>query len=981
MNLREQLTNPTCFEQNRLPACSDHIFWHGTEQVPRMLCLDGTWAVQVVSDLSARTPDFETRHQNTWQTMQIPGHLNFEGFEPLQYTNTAYPWDGLQQLTPPELPAQIPTAQLTRTFVVPDDWMGQPLRLWLGGVEPACRIWINGTYIGYTESSFDAAQFDVTNAIHTGENIIAIEVYRWASGVWLEDQDFWRFWGIFRSVRLYPIPAAHVNDLRVTANMDGHLTISAALQGQAEQATFSLFAPDGTLVVEQTVSIRKSTPLTWQHTVRYPKLWSAEQPNLYQLRITLMQNGQIIETVEQAVGFRTIRIEHNVIRLNGQRLVLHGVNRHEFCAQSGRVVSVEQMEWDAREMKRNNINAVRTSHYPNRKEWYDICDRIGLYVIDETNLETHGSWNVLGQEPWMKRIPDSNPQWMEAVCARGQAMVAREKNHPSILFWSCGNESNAGQVIFELSKRIHKWDDTRLVHYEGISQDPRYPFGHTPYEKTSDVRSTMYWPPEKAEWVLQNFTDKPYIQCEYAHAMGNSTGSIEDYIALEEKYSHYQGGFIWDWVDQLIERDDKLYYGGDFQERVHSGDFCANGLVFADRTPTPKLAAVKAAYSNYVLTLSPKKLTIRNKSLFTNISEYEIVICCMADGIEFNRQQLHTSCAPGQCVTVSWSLPESCPNGEITVSASLHTTTDTEWAQKGFAICSTQMILYSRAARQTGWHMIRGTEHIGFQGNQLTILFDKHNGKLISIQDKSGCEWVKKPLAPTFWRAPVSNDIASNWPAEKAMWKTATLYPVFEHMQCEEQGTAYQITSVYRLPLTPAIKCTVRYRLEADDHIRVQVNCDKPESLPAPFCFGIEMTTFAQNDTVEYYGYGPQETASDRLLGAQLGRWHCHVSSELTPYMTPQDCAVHCGVRWATCGGLRFQPVQPMELSALPWDCHEIEQAAHRWELPPADKTVLRLLAWSCGVGGDDTWGARPREAYQMQQAPLWMELEIMPEA
>lgn len=978
MSLREFLKNPQIFEENRLDSHSDHDFFINDLKEKQSLSLNGTWSINVSDDIDSKVENFEKKHQNTWETIIVPSHLNLNGYGKPQYTNTAYPWDGQEQLTPPELPSKIPVAQMTRCFTLAENFNGLQLRLKLCGVEPACKVWINGQYIGYTESSFDLAEFDITKAVHTGENIIAVEIYRWCSGSWLEDQDFWRFWGIFRNVEIYAVPDVHLNDVKINADMNGNINIKANIFGSAEKVEIKLYDAENSIILDKNLDF--SNDFKFSAKLENINLWSAEKPYLYLIEIKLLKNNKTLETIIQNIGFRSIYIKDNILMFNGKRLVLHGINRHEFSASTGRVITIKQMEWDAKQMKLHNINAVRTSHYPNQKAWYDICDKIGLYVIDEANLETHGSWSVYGNEPWMKRLPDSNMEWLNAVVSRGKAMVEREKNHPSIIIWSCGNESNCGEVIYQMSQKMRELDNTRPIHYEGISQDPRYEFGHTPYEKTSDVYSTMYWPPEKAEWVLKNFKDKPYIQCEYAHAMGNSTGSIEDYIMLEETYEQYQGGFIWDFIDQLIEKDGKMYYGGDFNERTHYGDFCANGLVFADRTITPKIHAVKQAYSNFKINILSDIVEIENKYLFTDLSEYEIQIRYLANGIEFNKQTLNIACKPLEKTTFKLEIPDNLPQGEIVVTVSIHLKNNTLWAEQGYRISFSQTVLLSKAQRYNKWKIIRGTEHIGFNSDKLSIMFNKHNGKLISIVDKNGLEWIKKPLMPVFWRAPVSNDIASNWHIEKAVWKLASLYPKFESMEYFETNSDYLVKSIYVLPTKPEVRCTICYTLQADGKIKINLYSEKPDLLEVPFCFGMEITTFSHNSKVKYYGYGETETASDRIIGAELGLWEIDAKTVMTPYMTPQDCAVFAGVRYAECGGLRFIPSKPMEFSALPWDCHEIENASHMFELPPSDKVVLRMLDFSCGVGGDDTWGARPRKQFLMDNIHnLSMEVNIQP--
>ena len=962
MEWRERLEDPRFFSEGCLPAHSDHQILFPGEQEPRALLLDGIWRVHGCTDVSERIENVEqkTFSVETFDEIQVPAHINLTGRGTPEYTNTAYPWDGREQLQPGMLPAQIPTAQYVKEFTVPEGWLHQTLRLRLEGVEPAFRVFCNGTYLGYREDSFTPSEFDLTGILHPGENRLMVEVYRWASGSWLEDQDFWRFWGIFRSVKVLCLPKTNLEDLRITADMEGCLTVQVEVSGHADRLLASLTEPGGTEIGCYEAPVCSGVAQLCE-TVSDPLLWSAETPNLYTLSLSLLEGETVQAECCQSVGFRTVAIEDGILRCNGKRLRLHGVNRHEWNMERGRVITVEEMEQDARMMKRANINAVRTSHYPNRSEWYEICDKIGLYVVDEVNLETHGTWSGRAEKPehQLPLLPDDLPEWKEAVLDRARHMQQRDKNHPSILLWSCGNESRGGETLWEMSEQLRREDGTRPIHYEGVCYDLRYP-------DTTDLFSTMYLPPEEAERYVLTHPGKPYIQVEYAHAMGNSCGDLERYVDLERKYPGYQGGFIWDWIDQQLWKDGQLHYGGDFRGWPNSGDFCADGLLFADRTPSPKLAAVKAAYRPVCVEFVPGGLVLSNQMQFTDLSEL-ILHCAVVtkEGV-FSQEERTICCPPGEKCLLPW-MPPLPETGEVWADVSVRTRRAEPWCEAGYERCFAQHTLRSRAAAESGWKMVDGAEYLGFTSGRLGAAFQKGKGLLCSLT-VDGREWMAEPVRPAFWRAPVSNDTASNWPYEKSVWKGAELYPKKEAFTLREDGEAYVVETVFLLPTQPQIPCTVRYYFQSGGRLRIEVDCQLPAGMEPPFVFGIRLAAWGENHEIRYDGLGPEETAADRRSGSRRGWWTIDARKNLTPYMKPQDCALRFETRSFSCGGLSFAGEQPFAFSALPWSSHELEDAAHEAELPPSSKVHLRLLSDSCGVGGDDTWGARPHAGDRLEQ-------------
>ena len=611
MNL-SWLSNPEIFQVNRLKAHSSHHYYANEKEKQSSFIhvLDGTWKFHYANALNEVIEGFEKESYDcsTWDDIQVPSHIQMQGYGTPMYVNQIYPWSGSEQLLPGEIPEHNPVGSYVTYFDSSILKENTKTRIVFHGAESGMALWINGAFVGYSEDSFTPSAFDISEYIHEGRNKVAVNVYRFTSGSWLEDQDFWRFSGLFRSVELQSVPFVHVNDLKITQDVNDlkHPKIIVAPVMEADEdytLEYRLFDADHTLLQS------KVTNDTCVFEVDDPVLWYAEKPYLYHVEILVKQKDKIIECVREHVGIRKFALKDGIMYINEKRIVFHGVDRHEFSCESGRVVSYDLTKQDILNMKANNINAIRTSHYPNQTFLYDLCDEYGIYVIDETNLETHGTWSEFFDKEHI--IPNDDPKWLENVLDRAKSMYERDKNHPSILIWSCGNESYGGKDIFEMSEYFRSVDPSRLVHYEGVSSDTRYP-------DTTDMVSRMYTPAKDIEEYLKKHTEKPFILCEYAHAMGNSNGTLYKYTDLEKKYSQYQGGFIWDYVDQAILHDGKLYYGGDFHERPSDYDFCGNGIMFADRTPTPKLQEVKYCYQFIDTKINAKEITITNRYLITN---------------------------------------------------------------------------------------------------------------------------------------------------------------------------------------------------------------------------------------------------------------------------------------------------------------------------------------------------------------------------
>lgn len=620
------LDDPQVFRVGQLPAHSDHKIYASVAEMERQesslcQCLNGTWQFAYSKNPMSRPEAFYQTDYDAagFGEIQVPCHIEMAGYDKIHYINTLYPWEGKVYRRPAYALGKNkreegsfseaeynPVGSYRKTFDLDEGLRGKRVCIRFDGAEQAIYVWLNGQFIGYAEDSFTPSEFDLTPYIKENGNLLAVEVYKNSTAAYLEDQDFFRFFGIYRDVVLYAKPALHVEDMWVKPvlsadNQSGALSLQLKISGEGDSlpadavAEYAMIDRDGGVCLKGELLLRAETELPAQ-TVEQVIPWSNRNPYLYQMKITLRDGqGGIVETASCDIGFRRIEICNKVIMFNGKRLIINGVNRHEWSAEGGRCISMEDMEWDIECFKRNNINAVRTCHYPDQLAWYELCDKNGIYMMSETNLESHGSWqkDVL-EASW--NVPGSLPEWKEAVVDRARSNFETFKNHPSILFWSLGNESYVGDDIEAMQTFFKEKDDGRIVHYEGVIYDRTYE------DTVSEVESRMYATPDDIVKYLENHPKKPFILCEYMHDMGNSIGGMKSYIDLLDRFEMYQGGFIWDYIDQAVYAQDKvtgrkvLCYGGDFDDRPSNYEFSGNGIVFADRTEKPAIQEVKYYY-------------------------------------------------------------------------------------------------------------------------------------------------------------------------------------------------------------------------------------------------------------------------------------------------------------------------------------------------------------------------------------------------
>ena len=975
----EWLANPEIYEVNREKAHSDHTYT--TKDGNLRQSLNGTWKFNYTEHPDSRPADFyKTDFDVTsFDDIIVPGHIQLQGYDKPQYVNTQYPWEGHEQLVPPQIPKKRnPVGSYVKFFDVDKELLGKETFISFQGVETAIYVWLNGEFVGYSEDSFTPSEFNITPYLKEKNNKLAVEVYRYSTASWLEDQDFWRFSGIFRDVYLYAVPEIHVRDMKVIADYDyengnGILATELDIIGDSDyEIKLTLTDKNGIKVYEgNTANVSASIPDIMP--------WSAEQPNLYTITAEISSDSEIIETAETKIGFRTFELKDGIMCLNGKRIVFKGINRHEWNAEGGRVVTEDDMLWDIRFMKQNNINAVRTCHYPNNSLWYQLCDEYGIYLIAETNLESHGTWQKMGACEPSINVPASLPEWKEACLDRARSMYERDKNHASVLIWSCGNESYCGDDIAAMADYFHEVDSTRLVHYEGVVWNRKY-------DHITDMESRMYAKPDEVEEYLKQNTGKPYISCEYMHAMGNSLGGMKLYTDLEDKYEAYQGGFIWDYIDQSLYKDGVLVYGGDFDDRASDYGFCTNGIVYADRTYSPKVSEAKRLYSNIRMSLENGVLTVENRNLFTDTSGYIFKVTLEKEGdiLSAEEHRLNISAGEAGSVKLGLDIPEN--GGEYVLTAYAVLAEDTIWAEKGHEISFAQQIVKTPelTAPMTAHkaEIVYGDFCIGVNGEGFSMQFDKREGGVSSLV-YNGVEYITRAPKVSFFRAHTDNDTGAGYPCENAQWQIAGKCAKLLGFETKENADSLEVTFKFLAPTVPSFEYKVTYIAYFDGRLGVKAEYDGVKGLSDMPVFAMDFKMKKQYDKFTFYGMGPDENYIDRNNGARLGVYTLTALENFTKYLNPQECGNRTGVRYVNVyeengAGLNFTATEkPFEMSVLPYNAYELDNAMHRDELRNPTYTWVRIAAKQMGVGGDDSWGAPVHKEFKINSEEA-MSLEFI---
>ena len=959
------------------------------------LSLNGKWKFNWVVKPADRPLDFYKPDYDVsgWKEIAVPGNWQLQGYDVPIYHNEDYPFPK----NPPYIQAdRNPVGSYRTEFAVPEAWQGRQIFLHFDGVESAFYVWINGQMAGYSEDSRTPAEFNISRLLRPGKNVLAAEVYRWSDGSYLEDQDFWRLSGIFRNVYLFSTPPAHIRDFEIKADMDTdyrdailhakawvwnygdtayrNLSVEVKLLDSAGKPVSAEILTKGT---SPFIAPGAESIFLMKANVANPLQWSAEHPNLYTVILVLKnEKGEVVETESAKFGFRKVEIKGGHLLLNGQPIMIKGVNRHEHDPITGHYLTRDSMIKDILLMKQHNINTVRTCHYPDDPQWYELCDYYGLYLIDEANIESHG----MGYDPDVTLA--NRPEWKDAHLNRIIRMVERDKNHPSVIIWSMGNEAGDGTNFEAASDWIHLRDPSRPVHYERAELRP-----HT------DIYCPMYSRIEELVAYAKDKQDRPLIMCEYAHSMGNSTGNLQDYWDVIEKYDQLQGGCIWDWVDQGIWKttpDGRKYfgYGGDFGDSPTDGNFNCNGLVLPDRGVTPKTIEVKKVYQNIgfkPVDLATGKVEVVNKFFFTNLMGYEFSWSLSEDSTEIESgklERLDVGPRQSKIIAVPFKNPNPRPGSEYWLRFSIRLTDELPWAPKGHEIASEQFKLpFSVAVVPTqikGLPILKKTEtqdEVVVSGQDFIVRFDKRSGLLASYQFQ-GVELIAKGLEPNFWRAPTDNDFGNGMPVRCAVWQRASVNRTLESFTAEQPGDAVvKISARFDLPDVRS-KLRTSYTVLGSGDIIVESGIQiGGKDLPELPRFGLRLRLPDGFERIEWYGRGPHENYCDRYTSAFVGQYRSTAREQFVPYVSPQENGYKTDVRWVGLFndegmGLEFVGMDLISMSALRYTIEDLTQkrrgSMHPVDLVERDFVELNIDLKQMGVGGDDSWGARTHPKYTL---------------
>ncbi|MBN7827134.1 beta-galactosidase, LacZ type [Bowmanella dokdonensis] len=935
-----------------------------------------------------------------WEQIRVPGNWEVEGFGYPIYLDERYPFEAKW----PDVPTDYnPIGSYRKTFELPEDWQDKQVIIHVGGARSSLEIWLNGHYIGFSQGAKTPAEFDLTPYLQGDKNLIAMQIRRWTDASYLESQDMLRVSGIERDVFLYATPKQHLYDFHVRPTLssdlsEGRLALEVDLRNYAGPADVSvqyqLFDPSREMQVvaseEQSVSLNKTGSLQFAATLKEPRLWSAETPNLYTLVMTMKDaDGQVLQSVREDIGFRNIAIEGGQLKVNGKAIYIRGVNRHETDPRRGHVITRESMERDIKLMKQHNINAVRSSHYPNDPYWYDLTDKYGMYVIDEANIESHPlaikEDTQLGNEM----------SWLPAHLERTRRMFERDKNHPSIIVWSLGNEAGEGKVFEATYNWLKAHDGSRPVQYE--------PAGTGYY---TDIFAPMYPSIERLEEYAKTHKDRPGIMIEYAHAMGNSVGNLQDYWDVIEKYDVLQGGYIWDWVDQALEytndKGQKFWaYGKDFHPDLPTdGNFLNNGLVNPDREPHPHLLEVKKVYEPIkfkALDISKGQFEVRNKFIFASLEGYDLAWQINADGelIAKGREPM-PDVAAGGTAKVKLALPvlpESASQEYIlTLSARLNRPMgllddNHEVAFEQFTLPVKMLYLPQPTAKAQTLVIDKGSEWFKVSNDRVQLAFDAASGWLSHYQVQ-GRELLNAPLKVNFWRPPTDNDLGNDMPQWAAIWQHAQDRLQLQSLSSKSIKADVLVTALYHSPDFKG-SYQVEYRIAANGRIAVSSSLDlaDAQTLPKLPKFGMQLQTPGEYAFVSWFGRGPHESYADRYRSARVGLYQAHVRDQIHHYVRPQENANKQDLRWialtneqgagllAVADGLMSGSAWPYLQSDIDFYAGDSEASAsglvpvtskHGREVPMRDLVTLNLDHKQMGVGGDTSWGRPVHDKYSL---------------
>ena len=983
--------DPNVNAVNRAEMHTNYFAYESAEAAQRgdktlsdnFMSLNGTWKFNWVRNSDARPTDFFRTDFNDrgWDEMQVPAVWELNGYGDPIYVNVGYAWRSSFPNNPPLVPVEDNhVGSYRREMVVPADWKGKEIIAHFGSVTSNIYLWVNGRFVGYSEDSKLEAEFNVTPYLKPGQkNLIAFQVFRWCDGTYLEDQDFFRFSGVGRDCYLYAREKRRIEDIRLTPDLDenfskGSLHVELKRKGSGK-VTLKLADAEGHTVAETTTATTEANL-----SVEKPSLWSAETPYLYTLTATMEGNHEVIPV---KVGFRKIELRNAQVLINGKPVLFKGADRHELDPDGGYVVSRERMIEDIRIMKELNINAVRTCHYPDDGQWYELCDQYGIYLVAEANVESHGMG--YGEKTLAK-----NPSYLKAHIERNERNVARNFNNPSVIFWSLGNEAGYGSNFEAAYDRVKAMDASRPVQYEQAGTEGK-----------TDIYCPMYRSYSRCEEYSQDSNStKPMIQCEYAHAMGNSEGGFKEYWDIIRKYPKYQGGFIWDFVDQSIRWTGKggreIYaYGGDFNTTDASDqNFCNNGLISPDRVLNPHAYEVRRVYQDIHTTagdLNRGEVKVYNEYFFRNLSNYELCWEVTKDGKAVKSGRVEElNVAPGATATLALPLPKVDNEGEWLLNVSYRLKQAEDLLPAGFTVaqnqltlrpfepCTAQLAAATTADRQVA--ELRAADHkegyrLLVEGDGFRIEFDRYTG-LLSTYRVKGVDYLLDgfSLTPNFWRAPTDNDMGAGLQYRYRVWKEPKMKLTSLTHNTDEAGIV-TVEAAYELPDVKA-KLNMTYRINGEGTIQVteKMTTDPNAKVANMFRFGMQLTMPRSFDRLTYYGRGPVENYADRKQAADLGIYCQSVASQFYPYIRPQETGTKTDIRWwqmqsAAGRKLTVTATVPFSASALHYRQETLDEGirkhqTHSGELTEEELTTLSIDLVQMGLGCEDSWGRTARPEY-----------------
>ncbi|MBP4136891.1 glycoside hydrolase family 2 TIM barrel-domain containing protein [Flavobacterium geliluteum] len=984
-------------------------------QSKNYLDINGTWKFKYVNSPAELPDNYEknTFDDSAWDNFKIPATWDVNGYGFLVYTNTTYDFDYLMKPNPPFVPAQYnPTGVYRKEVTIDKSWAGKDVFLHIGAAKSNLMVWVNGVYVGYGEDGKLPSEFNLNNYIKTGKNTITLKVMKWSDGSYLECQDFWRMSGITRDSYLVARNKTHLKDYEIVPDLDasyvnGSLKITTLFSNlnKKDNYTLDVQLKDGSTIIASKLITLLSEKQTFDFDVNNPKKWSAEIPNLYQITFLLKdKKGNIVEVINQNIGFRKVEIKGGQLLVNGKAIYIKGVNRHETDPVTGQTISRERMEQDIKVMKQFNINAVRMSHYPNDEYFYELCDKYGIYVVDEANIESHG----MGYD--ITKTLGNKPDWELSHLERMERMIERDKNYPSIIIWSMGNEAGNGYNFYRGYLWIKNRDKSRPIQYERATAGA-WDGKDLKFEWDSDIIDPMYSSPNKMEeYILANPNpSRPYIQCEYAHAMGNSMGNFKDYWDVFRKYPNFQGGFIWDMIDQSVYKTQPdgtrvLAYGGDFGPKGVRSDnnFLDNGVFSPERTPNPHAFEMRNVMQNILTSwqdLNTTTIKVYNEFSFKDLSNIRLQWKLVLDGkADASGAIENLEINPGQYKT--FQLPINLEGKEFQeafVVVSYQIKEDEPFLPKGFEIATEQLaykgtwkndITIEGAAKII---IEKNLDNTVFKSEKATVTFDKKTGFI------NGYSFNNQPilkegyqLRPNFWRAPNDNDFGALFQEKLVAWKEATENPTLVSWTYSVgKDNKILVKATYNLPqVFSAVVLNYEINSNGELSLKEQLIIDKTKEQPMLPRFGMEIIVPKDFSNMSYYGRGPHENYSDRKYSAQVGIYNQTVTEQYYPYIRPQETGNKTDVRWLELSNDKLKITvtsdELLAVTALHYLNEDLDDGLkkdqrHAAELKERDLTSLKIDYKQMGVGGIDSWQAWPMEKYLLKDATYQYQFKITP--